>query len=150
MRLLGGLIVLNPTSTPGPIAAILDAPVDALIARTLLTSPFWVSGLLKIFDFPAALGEAAHFGLQPAPLFALIVIVLQIVGSLAVILNRWTWSGAGALGVFTGLATLVGHAFWTIPDPAARFHDMNAFLANLGLIGGLVLAAVLSRPGRRR
>jgi hypothetical protein len=30
----------------------------------------------------------------------------------------------------------------------ARFHDMNAFTANLGLIGGLMLAAVLSEKRR--
>lgn len=136
--------------TPRPVAAILDAPGVAVIARILLTSPFWISGLLKVLDFQSALGEAAHFGLQPAALVAVIVIILQIGGSLAVILNRWTWLGAGALGVFTVLANVVGHAFWTIPDPMARFHDMNAFLANLGLIGGLVLAAVIARQGERR
>jgi len=32
----------------------------------------------------------------------------------------------------------------------ARFHDMNAFLANLGLIGGLALAAILAGSTRER
>jgi len=144
-------VIVTPLSrsTPRPIHAILDAPGVALIARILLTAPFWISGLLKIFDFPSAIGEAAHFGLQPAALVAVVIILLQIAGSLAVITARWTWLGAGALGVFTALASLVGHAFWTLPDPMARFHDMNAFTANLGLIGGLVLAAILAqRDGR--
>lgn len=139
---------MNSSTTPRPIAALLDAPGVALIGRILLTSPFWISGVLKLFDFPSAVGEAAHFGLQPAAAVAVAVILLQIGGSLAVILNRRTWLGAGALGVFTALANLIGHAFWTLPDPTARFHDMNAFTANLGLIGGLVLAAVLAE--RRR
>lgn len=137
----------HPTS-PRPISAILDAPGVAVISRILLTSPFWVSGFLKLVDFPAAVGEAAHFGLRPAALVAVIVILLQVAGSLAVILGRWAWLGAGALGVFTALASLIGHAFWTLADPVARFHDMNAFIANLGLIGGLLLAAILSE--RRR
>lgn len=137
-------------STPAPIAALLDAPGVSVIARLLLTSPFWVSGLLKTLDFPSALDEAAHFGLQPAALFAVLVITLQIGGALAVILNRWTWLGAGALGVFTILANFVGHAFWTVPDPVARFHDMNAFIANLGLVGGLVLACIIVRKDERR
>ena len=139
---------MNSSTTPRPIAELLDAPGVALIGPILLTSPFWISGVLKLFDFPSAVGEAAHFGLQPAALVAVAVILLQIGGSLAVILNRWTWLGAGALGVFTALANLIGHAFWTLPDPMARFHDMNAFTANLGLIGGLILAAVLAE--RRR
>lgn len=132
------------------VAAILEAPGVALVARILLTTPFWWSGLSKVVDFPSALGEAAHFGLQPAALVAVIVIVVQIGGSLAVVLGRWAWLGAGALGVFTGLANLVGHAFWTLPDPMARFHDMNAFLANIGLIGGLILASVLAQPRTRQ
>ncbi|RZJ94093.1 MAG: DoxX family protein [Brevundimonas sp.] len=140
---------MNATTSPRPIAAVLDAPGVALIGRILLTSPFWISGLLKVTDFGSAVGEATHFGLQPAALVAVVIILLQIGGSAAVILNRWSWLGAGALGVFTALANLVGHAFWTIPDPMARFHDMNAFTANLGLIGGLMLAAVLTESRRR-
>lgn len=141
-------MIVTTAISPRPIAELLDAPGVALIGRILLTSPFWISGVLKLFDFPSAVGEAAHFGLQPAALVAVAVILVQIGGSLAVILNRWTWLGAGALGVFTALANLIGHAFWTLPDPMARFHDMNAFTANLGLIGGLILAAVLN--ARRR
>ena len=139
---------MNLGRAPGPIAATLEAPGVAVIARVLLTSPFWITGLLKMADFNTAVGEAAHFDLRPAPLVAVAVIVLQFGGSLAVILGRWTWLGAGALGVFTGLASLVAHAFWMVDDPAARFHETNAFIANVGLIGGLLLAAVLSE--RRR
>lgn len=140
---------MNAARSPAPIAAILDAPGVAWIARLLLTSPFWVSGLLKLFDPQSAIAEVARFGLHPVVPVAAAVIALQIGGSLAVVLGRWAWLGAGGLGVFTALASLLGHAFWALPDPTARFHDMNAFLANLGLIGGLVLAAVLAE-GRRR
>jgi transmembrane protein len=135
--------------SPRPIAAIPDAPGVALIGRVLLTSPFWISGLLKVADFGSAVGEAGHFGLHPAPLMAVVIILLQIGASAAIIAGRWTWLAAGSLGVFTLLANFVGHAFWTIADPMARFHDMNAFTANLGLIGGLVLASVLA-GGRRK
>jgi uncharacterized membrane protein YphA (DoxX/SURF4 family) len=114
--------MMNATSSPRPIAAVLDAPGVALIGRILLTSPFWISGVLKLFDFPSAVGEAAHFGLQPAALVAVVIILLQIGGSLAVVLGRWTWLGAGALGVFTALANLVG---------------------------GLILAAILAESRRR-
>lgn len=134
--------------TPEAVAAILHAPGVAVISRILLTSPFWISGLMKALDFESAVDEAAHFGLRPALLMAIIVILLQIGASLAVILGQRVWLSAGALGVFTVLATFVGHAFWTLAEPTARFHDMNAFIANLGLIGGLILAAVLSEQRR--
>lgn len=119
------------------------APVR-LIGRVLLTMPFWWSGVSKLFDFNAAIGEATHFGLQPAPLFAVAVILVQLAGSALVIAGRWTWAAVGALIAFTLAANVVGHAFWTIEDPMARFHDMNAFLANIGLVGGLLLAVVLA------
>lgn len=140
---------MDSITPPRPVAAILDTPGVALIARILLTSPFWISGVLKLFDFPSAVGEATHFGLQPAALVAVVIILLQIGGSLAILTGRWAWLGAGALGVFTALANVVGHPFWTLPDPTARFHDMNAFTANLGLIGGLMLAAILTESRRR-
>ncbi|KQY89796.1 DoxX family protein [Brevundimonas sp. Root1423] len=135
---------MNAAASPRLIAALLEAPGVALIGRILLTSPFWISGLLKLADFQSAVAEASHFGLQPAVPAALAVILLQIGGSLAVIVGRGAWVGAGALGVFTVLANVVGHAFWALEDPMARFHDMNAFIANVGLIGGLVLAAILA------
>lgn len=112
-------------------------------ARALLTLPFWWSGVTKLFAFEGAIQEAAHFGLQPATPFAMAVILVQVVGSLVVIIGPKAWTGALALAVFTVAANFVGHAFWTIEDPMARFHDMNAFLANLGLVGGLGLAVAL-------
>jgi uncharacterized membrane protein YphA (DoxX/SURF4 family) len=38
--------------------------------------------------------------------------------------------------------TLAGHRFWEIDDPADRARQRNQFLKNLGLLGGLILAAV--------
>ena len=64
--------------------------------------------------------------------------------------------GAGslfALGKFPRLAalllagstvptTLAGHRFWEHTDPKERFGQLSHFLKNLGLLGGLLLAAV--------
>ncbi len=47
----------------------------------------------------------------------------------------------------SGIATLIAHPFWVVADPVARFHERNIFLEHAGLIGGLMLAAVLrERP----
>ncbi|MGH7027072.1 TonB-dependent receptor domain-containing protein [Brevundimonas sp.] len=125
---------MNSHNSPRAITGVLTVPGVALMGRIALTSPFWISGLLKLADFSSAVGEAAHFGLEPAAPFAVLVILIQIGEALAVILDRFAWLGAGALGVFTLLASLVGHAFWTIEDPVARFHDMNAFTLTQGVI----------------
>lgn len=130
-------------SAPAPIARLLGNRGFSTLAAALLTLPYWTSGVAKLFDLGGALGEARHFGLEPAALVVLATIAVQIGGSLLVILGRQAWLGAGALGVFTAVATLIAHPFWQIADPMARFHERNTFLEHVGLIGGLMLAAIL-------
>ncbi len=128
---------------PASIARLLGDRRFAALAATLLTLPWWTSGITKLFDLGGALGEARHFGLEPAALVVGLTIAVQIGGSLLIILGRQAWIGAGALGVFTAIATLIAHPFWQITDPMARFHERNTFLEHVGLIGGLMLAAIL-------
>ncbi|WP_283419595.1 DoxX family protein [Sphingopyxis sp. Geo48] len=130
-------------NTPAPIARLLDDNRFAVLAATLLTLPYWTSGIAKLTDLPGALGEARHFGLEPAMLTVAATILVQIGGSLLIILGRQAWLGAGALGVFTAIATLIAHPFWQVADPMTRFHERNTFLEHIGLIGGLMLAAIL-------
>lgn len=136
-------------TTPVPIAALLESPALNLGARVLLTLPFWTSGIAKLLDLDGALAEAAHFGLEPAWVTVVATLIVQLGGSAALITGRFAWLGAGALGVFTALATLIAHPFWTMADPMARFHERNTFLEHVGLVGGLILAAILThRKGR--
>ncbi|MBC8057427.1 MAG: DoxX family protein [Rhizobiales bacterium] len=127
-----------------PFATLLGQRWFAIAATTLLTLPWWTSGIAKLVDLDGALAEASHFGLEPLWLTVLATIVVQTGGSALLILGRWTWVGAGALGVFTAIATLIAHPFWTVSDPVARFHERNTFLEHVGLIGGLMLAAIVA------
>ncbi|MDO9370874.1 MAG: DoxX family protein [Sphingopyxis sp.] len=128
---------------PSPITRLLGDTRFAVLAATLLTLPYWTSGIAKLFDLAGALGEARHFGLEPAALVVAVTILVQIGGSVLIIVGREAWLGAGALGVFTAIATLIAHPFWQVADPMARFHERNTFLEHVGLIGGLMLAAIL-------
>jgi transmembrane protein len=128
---------------PAPITRLLGDTRFAVLAATLLTLPYWTSGIAKLFDLAGALGEARHFGLEPAALVVALTILVQIGGSLLIIVGRQAWLGAGALGVFTAIATLIAHPFWQVADPMTRFHERNTFLEHVGLIGGLMLAAIL-------
>lgn len=131
--------------TPDLVARLLGSSALALLARIALTCAYWWSGLSKLSDFAGARAEAAHFfgDARAAPIAAATILV-QLVGSGLLISGRLAWLGAGALAVFTALATLVAHDFWNIPDPAAHFQALNAFLEHIGLIGGLALAAMLA------
>lgn len=133
---------------PRPIAALLADRRFATGAAILLTLPYWTSGIAKLIDWNGALAEAAHFGLQPPAGVAVLTILVQIGASLLIIMGRQAWLGAGALGLFTALATGIAHPFWDIADPIARFHERVTFLEHIGLIGGLMMAAILRERGQ--
>jgi transmembrane protein len=132
---------------PAVIARLLDSPLLTLIARLLLTLPFWASGLTKLFNFPDALAEMVQFGLHPPAAYAIATIVCQLLGSALVIANRFTWLGAGALGIFTALTVPIAHAFWTMSGEKAQT-EMFFVVEHIGLIGGMMLVAILSRQSK--
>lgn len=139
----------SPTiRTPSIVGAVLDFTPTAFLARLLLVSAYIVGGVDKLGDWPAALAEQAHFGLTPPALWAALTIAVELIGPLLILSGRLVWLGAGMLGVFTFLAALVANAFWSMPEGPERFGAMNAFFEHMGLVGGFVLVAVLSRKGR--
>ncbi|NML74320.1 DoxX family protein [Rhizobium sp. S-51] len=122
------------------VTSLTAKPLFGYIARILLTYMFWASGIAKIVDFPAAVGEMTHFGLNPPAAFAIATIVVQLAGSALIILDRYTWLGAGALGVFTALTIPVAHSFWTMDDPF-RTIEFHVVMEHLTVIGGLMVVA---------
>lgn len=131
------------TDTPRWIAVILSWPLLLPFARTALVSAFLIGGIQKLIDFPAAVAEQAHFGLQPAWLWAAAAIVVELGGSALVVLGRCVWLGAGGLGVLTAVAMLTANDFWA-KIGQERFMATNAFFEHLGLVVGLVLISLLS------
>jgi uncharacterized membrane protein YphA (DoxX/SURF4 family) len=131
------------TDTPRWVAAILSWPWLLAIARLALVSAFLIGGFQKLTDFPGATAEQAHFGLQPAWLWAGAAIVIELGGSALVIFGQWVWLGAGGLGVLTAVAMLTANDFWAKTGDD-RFMATNAFFEHLGLIAGLVLISLLS------
>jgi len=129
--------------TPAWIIAILRWPMLWHAARLALVSAYILGGFVKLFDFAGAVAEQEHFGLHPGWLWATIVIVVELLGSLLVVLNRLIWLGAGALGVLTFVAMFTANTFWTMGGHE-RFMATNAFFEHLGLIAGLVIVSILS------
>lgn len=84
-----------------------------------------------------------HFGLSPAPLFAVAVIVLELGASTMILMGRLRWLGALGLAGFTLLATGIALRFWELPVVRERFMAANSFFEHLGLVGGFLLVAWL-------
>lgn len=113
------------------------------IAYLGLCAAYLQGGLVKLTDFPGAIAEMTHFGLNPPELFATLVIVLQLAAPTMVLTGFWRWLGALALGGFTILATIIALRFWELPAGQERFMAANSFFGHLGLVGGFLLVAWL-------
>ncbi|MBB6509115.1 transmembrane protein [Rhizobium soli] len=127
-----------------PLDIVTGSTWFGYLARAVLTFMFWGSGLSKLIDFPAGVAEMAQFGLEPAFAFNVAVIITQLVGSALIILNRWTWLGAGALGVFTALTIPIVHHFWTMEEPFKTL-EFYVVMEHITVIGGLMVVAWKSR-----
>ncbi|MCF1366338.1 DoxX family protein [Burkholderia cenocepacia] len=128
--------------TPAWVRVLLSQPWVLPLARLALVSAYLLGGVAKALDFPGAVAEQAHFGLQPAALWAALAIAVEIIGSLCVVFRRFTWLGAGSLGMLTLVAMVVANDFWN-RSGAEHFMALNSFFEHLGLIAALVLATML-------
>jgi uncharacterized membrane protein YphA (DoxX/SURF4 family) len=67
---------------------------------------------------------------------------LQVVGGLALATGSGRRLGAGLLASTLIPTTLAEHRFWEAKDSTERAQQQTHFMKNLGLLGGLMLAAV--------
>jgi uncharacterized membrane protein YphA (DoxX/SURF4 family) len=104
---------LTNWSSPRWVNAVLEHPATWMCARVALVCAYLIGGLTKLFDFPGAVAEQAHFGLHPPEVWAAVTIVVEIGGSVLVIWGRLVWFAGGALAVLTLVANLVAENFWT-------------------------------------
>jgi transmembrane protein len=130
--------------TPRWIAALLTNPALTTTALALLTLPYWRSGFSKLRNPSEAMQEARDLHLHPAALVVTVTIAVQLGMPALIIAQVEVWLAAGVLGGFTAVATLLVHRFWADTDPTARLQDRIAFREHVGLIGGLILAAILA------
>ncbi|HPE70783.1 MAG TPA: DoxX family protein [Candidatus Competibacter sp.] len=125
------------------VRPVLGSRAIRFIAYLGLCAAYLQGGLVKLADFPGAIGEMTHFGLSPAPLFAVAVIVLELGASTMILMGRLRWLGALGLAGFTLLATGIALRFWELPVVRERFMAANSFFEHLGLVGGFLLVAWL-------
>jgi transmembrane protein len=123
---------------------LLDQGWFALLARVVLTFAFWGSGLAKLISFREGAAEMAMFNLPLPEMMNVLTIITQLGGSLLIIINRWTWLGAGALAVFTALTIPLVHHFWSKQgaDAVTAFHTATEHVT---VIGALMIVSILSR-----
>lgn len=131
----------SQTGLKGVLGAILAAPASHRLALLALCAAYIQGPLTKLFDFAGAEAEMTHFGLTPAPVFAVAVILFELAASALVVSGFLRWAGALALAGFTLAATFIALRFWEMAPGMDRMMATNAFFEHLGLAGAFVIVA---------
>jgi putative oxidoreductase len=96
-----------------------------------------ISGIAKITHFENTAAYMASVGLPLAKVLLILTIVIEVGGGIALILGWCVCWAAAALFVFTFLAAMVFHQFWSA-DPANVTAQMVNFMKNLSIMGGML------------
>ncbi len=132
----------SPSNSRRLLADVVSAPAVQTAALLALCAAYIQGPLTKIFDLGGAIAEMEHFGLHPAPVFAVAVIAFELTASALVVSGTLRWVGALALAGFTVLATFIALRFWELPAGMERMMATNAFFEHLGLAGAFVLVTI--------
>jgi putative oxidoreductase len=115
----GGIDTLrNPQSRVPGARPVVETITEQADKQLPVTVPRDVEQWVKI-DAAVKVGAGALFALGKLPRLTSLLLAGSIVPT-----------------------TLAGHRFWEHTDPKERFGQLSHFLKNLGLLGGLLLAAV--------
>ena len=115
-------------------------PVLPLVARLLMVALFLPAGLNKITGFEGTVGYIASVGLPLASVGAVVAILVEVGGSLALLAGFATRWAALALALFTLGASVFFHNYWAMPAEQ-QFVQQLMFFKNLGVVGGLLALA---------
>ena len=112
----------------------------ALSARICLCLIFFKAGISHLIGFNDMVQMLDNQGLPLPSLLSVGTIICQLGGATSLLIGYQTKIGSILLILFLIPATLVFH------NPIANPNQMNAFLKNIGLIGGFLMV-IYAGPG---
>lgn len=117
-----------------------------LAGRVLLAALFLPAGISKLTGFEGTVGYIASVGLPLPVVGAVLALLVEIVGSVALIAGFGTRIAALVLALFTLVASFFFHAFWAVPADQA-FMVQLLFFKNVAVVGGLLTLAANGAGG---
>lgn len=121
----------------------MSADLIVLVGRVLLGGMFVAAGLRHLMIVPVLTAAINARGVPFPRIMLLAGTGFQIVAGLALVLGFFvTWAALGLI-LFTVVASVLLVNFWD-KEGEERIALTNAFQTNIGLIGGLLLAAALN------
>lgn len=122
------------SATPG------HHPMVLLAGRILIGAIFLNAGLRKLLGFAGTVGYFTKLGFPAPEVFTVLAIIIEVGGSILLIIGWKTRWVAWLLSLFVLIAAFAAHRFWEF-DAAQYANQMNHFLKNLAIIGGLFFVA---------
>ena len=114
--------------------------------RALLSAVFLVAGARKIVIWSAQVAYFTKLGFPMPEVMSVLAIAIELGAGLALLVGWRTRQAAWLLALFVLVATFMAHRFWEF-DAATQANQLNHFLKNLAIIGGLAIVASFG-PGR--
>src|SRR5262245_52834388 len=111
-----------------------------LVGRALMSAVFLVAGVRKIMIWGPQVAYFTKLGFPAPEFFTVLAIVIEIGAGLALLTGWQTKWAAWLLALFVLIATFMAHRFWEFPAEAQP-NQMNHFLKNMAIIGGLAFVA---------
>ena len=112
----------------------------ALVGRLLMALLFLPAGIAKVGGFAGTVGYIGSKGLPLPELGAVIAIVVEVGGGLALVAGFGTRFVALALALFTLAASFFFHNYWGMPAEQAMMQQLM-FFKNIAVVGGLLVLA---------
>ena len=113
------------------------------IGRVLLALYFLLPGIGKFiaWDDQVALMEAHD--MKMVPVLLAVAGIIQILGSICLLLNRYVVICAFGFAAMTILININLHDFWNVYEGVNAEREAQNFYKNLGIFAGLLLLAAL-------
>ncbi|MDD5325706.1 MAG: DoxX family protein [Polaromonas sp.] len=112
----------------------------SLIGRLFFVLLFLPAGWGKLTGFAGSVAYTASGGIPMPEVATAVALVIEIVGSLALIFGFGTRWAALALALFTFVASFFFHNYWAVPDAQVMVTQL-LFFKNMGVVGGLLTLA---------
>lgn len=113
------------------------AAFHPLAARVLLSLVYLINGVAMLGAFSNISALMANKGIPAPDALLALTIGFWLVGGSCLVAGWWTRLAACVLLLVTIPVTLVFHAPW-LADPAQLHNELNHFLKNLAILGGLL------------
>ena len=112
----------------------------ALLGRIMLSVLFITAGFGKITGFAGTVGYIASKGLPLPALGAVIAIMVEFGGGIAVLLGLFSRCVALVMAVFTVATAVFFHNYWSLPADQVMNMQIH-FWKNIAIAGGFLMLA---------